>query len=66
MEKVEPSNCPHYSSCNKNICPFDKDVESRVGHSGEKCGEFPSIKGLLKTEQVEVYIRKLNTLKEDK
>jgi len=29
--------CPHYNSCNQNLCPLDVYLESRSKKSGDKC-----------------------------
>lgn len=29
--------CPHFDSCNQNICSLDLEVELREGSGGDKC-----------------------------
>ena len=31
------NKCPHFDSCNQNICPLDLELEQRDGGSGDKC-----------------------------
>jgi hypothetical protein len=58
--------CPKFNTCSQAICPFDKDVESRVGSLAEKCREFPKVFSLLKTDQVKLYNKVINKLKSGK
>ncbi len=29
--------CPHFNSCNQNLCPLDLELELRTGNKGEEC-----------------------------
>jgi hypothetical protein len=29
--------CPHFNSCNQNLCPLDLELELRAGKNGEEC-----------------------------
>ena len=59
-------NCKYFQDCSQAICPFDEDVESRVGYRGEKCLNFAKVFWLLSDEQKKSYARAIEKLKTDK
>jgi len=50
-----PHDCPIYNFCSQTLCPFDDELELRVGSKKDKCLDFEQIKEHLTKEQIKKY-----------